>query len=64
MVPIFSNARGVMASRNQVAGAERRAKEREPEKFCRFKDCLWRLRTFAEKASGWCPRHEPAPVKQ
>jgi hypothetical protein len=48
-----------MASRNQVAGAERRAKEREPARFCRFRGCLWRLRTFDEIAKGWCPRHAP-----
>ncbi len=52
-----------MASRNQVAGAERKAKEREPAKFCRFRDCLYRLATFEQKISGWCPRHAPEVAK-
>jgi hypothetical protein len=48
-----------MANRGQVAGAERKAKEREPVRFCPFPHCLWRLRTFEEMAKGWCRRHAP-----
>ncbi len=52
-----------MASRGQVAGAERRAKEREPERFCKFRDCLYRLATFEQKITGFCPNHEPERAK-
>ncbi len=57
--PICLEDWGENMTRGQVAGAERKAKEREPARFCRFKDCLWRLKTWAERDCGWCPRHEP-----
>lgn len=38
-------------NRNQVAAAERRNKERWPERYCSEPGCLWRPK------SGPCPKH-------
>ncbi len=42
-----------------MAGAERKAKEKQPQAFCKYRDCLWRLKTWHERTVGFCPRHEP-----
>ncbi len=40
-----------MPSRDSIAKKVRLAKEREPEKYCRYPGCLWRI-------EGFCPRHK------
>ncbi len=43
--------------------AERRAKIKTPEAFCKYRDCLWRLKTWDERTAGFCPCHQPQPSK-
>jgi hypothetical protein len=42
-------------TRDSIAKKVRLAKEREPEKYCRYPGCLWR---FKGHRKGFCLRHE------